>query len=189
MLSQDTWSMTQPGWLVSLWWLAFLQIALTMSSVAMVADENMYAGFFFFLAPPPPPPPHHHHPFFCMRNIKNWIISVSMVTSEYRRGNRALYFATDARLYLKERDILWEGRGQKRGGWGGVWGRSSLDTVQKGRGKRGLLLLKSASGVWSHCVFCFSIAKWEVKVKKEECASLCWVSVHRGVVSSVFFVN
>lgn len=88
----------QPGhmiydtaWMVSVAMVTcFLQIALTMSSVAMVADENMYAGFFF------------------MRNIKNWIISVSMVTSEYRRGKRALYFAIDPRLYLKDHDILRE---------------------------------------------------------------------------------
>lgn len=43
------------AWMVSVAMVTcFLQIAWTMSSVAMVADENMYAGFFFF-----------------MRNIKN----------------------------------------------------------------------------------------------------------------------
>lgn len=47
---------TQPGhmiydtaWMVSVSMVTcFLQIALTMSSVAMVADENMYAGLFFY---------------------------------------------------------------------------------------------------------------------------------------------
>lgn len=162
MLSQDTWSMTQPGWLVSLWWLAFFTNSAD-NVKCRYGCRWKYVRRIFFFSPitPSPPPPHHHHPLFCTRNIKNWVISVSMVTSKYRRGKRALYFATDPRLYLKERDILWEGRGQKRRCvWGGsVWGSSSLDTVQKGRGKRGLVLLKSASGVWSHCVFCFSAAK------------------------------
>lgn len=37
------------AWMVSVAMVTcFLQIALTMSSVAMVADENMYAGFFFY---------------------------------------------------------------------------------------------------------------------------------------------
>lgn len=37
------------AWMVSVAMVTcFLQIAWTMSSVAMVADENMYAGFFFF---------------------------------------------------------------------------------------------------------------------------------------------
>lgn len=97
---------TQPGhmiydtaWMVSVSMVTcFLQIALTMSSVAMVADENMYAGLFF------------------MRNIKNWIISVSMVTSEYRRGKRALYFAIDPCLYLKEHDNTTRKKQKGRGG-------------------------------------------------------------------------
>lgn len=87
--SQDTRSVTRPGWVSVAMVTCFLQTALTMSSVAMAADENMYAGFFFF-----------------MRNIKNRIISVSMVTSEYRSGKRALYFATDPRLYLEERRVF-----------------------------------------------------------------------------------
>lgn len=109
---------TQPGhmiydtaWMVSVSMVTcFLQIALTMSSVAMVADENMYAGLFF------------------MRNIKNWIISVSMVTSEYRRGKRALYFAIDPCLYLKEHENTTR---KKQKGRGGGWlSGSSVDIIQ-----------------------------------------------------------
>lgn len=92
---------------------------------------------FFFLLP-------LTHTLFLYESIKNWIISVSMATSEYRRGKRALYFAIDARLYLKERDIPWEGSGG-----GDVWGVSSLDSVER-EGKEGTAQpLKSADPVWT----------------------------------------
>lgn len=66
---------TYTTWMVSLWILRAFQIAWTMSSVAMDADENVKAGF-------------------SMRNVKYGMISVSMVTgSDFQRRMRALYFA------------------------------------------------------------------------------------------------
>lgn len=125
-----------------------------------------YVRRIFFLAPPPPPPPHHHQPLFLYEKHQelNYIrLHGNLRVSQSIGEARELFILQQILAYIWRSVTYWESRRDRkeswRGGRGGVWGRSSLDTVQKGRGKRGLLPLKSASGVWSHSVFCFSTAK------------------------------
>lgn len=100
--THDLWH--RPGWLLSLWWLTLFFLDSADNVKCRYGCRWKYVRRIFF-------PPSHSLSLslFLYESIKNWIISVSMVTSEYRRGKRALYFAIDPRLYLKERDILWEG--------------------------------------------------------------------------------
>lgn len=115
--------------------IGFLQTAMTMS------------GFFLFVPPLPPPA---SSLLLLIRNIKNWIISVSMATPVYRRGTTVLnYCATDLWVSSWRQCDMWGGGGG-RGGGGRWWGGGlPLDLVPVWTSD---VVMEPLWSLWVHCL-------------------------------------